>query len=217
MHFSAPLLALTVAAVATVAQTSAQSCPPAGFTSKLNLNPSVYFAGAGFTLKMVTVGNPAPVFCDFGELSHTTNATDGTIRPRVVISSNSVSVSGPRTGLALNGKIPDPKKPGQTMLSLGPNNIPYWVIEAGSFEDLLAGKTTFTSEKYDWVITATGGPPTTKTAGGCLPPAGMALRIVSTKPKVSAEVETKLLALAKSKGYDVSALVTIPHEGCTYK
>jgi lipocalin len=216
------------------------SCPPAGFDSKQNgFNPIKFFDGRWFSLKQLPVSSQPQdefycvntnydierkFFCKiFG--------CDETVI-RVSTASKKGSINGKVKRDNSNGIIKNPALP--TQVSIGarfsPSTFyfPYWVVEAGSYSELLAGKLTFRSEQYEWAIISSGAPQN-QTKNGCLPlyeylnPRGLVrlsnpsgVWLYSRQPIVSKEIYFRIEALAAAKGFDISALKTVVQEGCTY-
>ncbi|KAJ0391776.1 hypothetical protein ATCC90586_002933 [Pythium insidiosum] len=207
------------------------ACPPTGFTSKSVFNAAKYFDGRWYAIRQTPViYQPVnELFCVTADYKLETTSTCKVFRckdtvVRVDNAANVGGITGPRKKAGLNGVIKDASRPAEA--SVGPRFLPsflygsYWVIEAGSFDDLLAGKTQFTSDNYEWAI-ITGGKPEVSTPGGCLPGDGplngRGFWLFSRKPVVSSVESEKLVALAASKGLDVSALRPVVQDGCRYQ
>jgi lipocalin len=224
--------ALATIALATMTSNAgaAANCPPKDFQVKSILNPLEFFNGKWFPLKQLPViYQPVEDFyCVTAEykiektkLCQFRGCDD--IVVRVFNGANKGSVNGQRTTANLNGIIKDPAFPSKA--SVGPRFLPslfygpYWVVEAGSYSDLLEDKTSFDGENYEWAIISVGAPDVA-TQNGCLPGVGRlnpeGVWLFSRKAIVPAEVTEKLTALAASKGFDVTALKTVVHEGCSY-
>jgi lipocalin len=205
-----------VLAHSALAVSAEAACPPEGFTSKKDLNPSTYFSGVWYTLKQVRVAfQPVTnLYCVSGSLKLVEQ--DGKPELRILNGGSIGGVTGTRSTAQLNGTIPDLAVPSQALV--GPRQGAYWVIEAGTYASLLSGKSC-DSDNYEWAIVS-GGAPVAQSTNGCLPGVGptnaKGFWLLSRKPVVPQEVTDKITAVAAAKGYDVSALVTIPQEGCTY-
>ncbi|TMW65505.1 hypothetical protein Poli38472_008147 [Pythium oligandrum] len=223
---------VVVAASALVASASAQAttCPPADYRSKAVFNPAKYFDGRWYAIQQipVTYQPENELFCVTADYTIETTKLCQLFRcnetvVRVDNGANKDSVTGTRKTAGLNGLIKDLSKPAEA--SVGPRFLPslfygpYWVIEAGSYDELLADNTEFTSENYEWAI-ITVGAPEVKTSGGCLPGTGAfngeGFWLFSRKAVVSQDITDRLVKLAASKGLDVTALKIVPQEGCKY-
>jgi lipocalin len=215
------------------------ACPPAGFDSKQNgFNPIKFFDGRWFSLKQLPVSyQPEDEFYCVStnyeiekKIICKLFGCDETVI-RVSTASKKGSINGPVKSKSLNGIIKNSVLP--TRVSIGAPFIPsayyspYWVIEAGSYSDLLYGNsTTFEGDQYDWAIISSGAPETPAN-NGCLPaikylsPRGLhrlnpsGVWIYSRQPIVSKEIIFLIEVLAASKGFDVSILKTVVQEGCT--
>ena len=226
------VFAFALAAVAALAPSAqATSCPPQGFDAKQAFNPAKFFDGRWFPLKQLPVAYQPEdqLFCVSADYKiEKTNLCQlrgcDDIVVRVFNAANTGGVNGPRNSAQLNGVIKDPASPSKA--SVGPSFLPdlfygpYWVVEAGTYDDLLAGKQVFEGEKYEWAIISVGAP-TVERPNGCLPGTGSALDPrglwLFSRKAIVPEVNLKALeALAAAKGFDVSALKTVTHEGCTY-
>ncbi|GLD92283.1 hypothetical protein PINS_up000816 [Pythium insidiosum] len=209
---------------------NAAACPPAGFASKSGFNQAKFFDGRWYAIKQTpVVYQPVnELFCVTADYKLETTSVCKVFRCKDIVvridnAANVGGVNGSRKKAGLNGVIKDPFRPAEA--SVGPRFLPsflygsYWVIEAGSYDELLAGKTQFTTDNYEWAI-ITGGKADVPTAGGCLPGVGrlnaQGFWLFSRKPVVSDDVMEKLVALAASKGLDVSALQPVAQEGCKY-
>jgi len=226
------VFALALAAVATLAPSvQAASCPPQNFDSKQVFNPAKFFDGRWYPLMQLPVAyqRENDLFCvsaDYKIEKTTLCKLRGCddIVVRVFNAANSGGVNGPRSSAELNGVIKDPATPSKA--SVGPRFLPdilygpYWVVEAGTYDDLLAGKQVFEGDNYEWAIISVGAP-TVESRNGCLPGTGSAidprgLWLFSRKAIVPEANLKALRALATAKGFDVSALKTVIHNGCTY-
>jgi lipocalin len=216
------------------------ACPPGGFASKQNgFNPTKFFDGRWFSLKQLpnSFQPENQLYCV--SINYDIEKTkicklfgcDKTVI-RISTAAKLGSINGQVKSKRLNGITQISTLP--TQVSIGGRFMPsssyirYWVVEAGSYSDLLYGNsTTFEGEQYEWAIISSGAP-TKQTNSGCLPamiyfsllplqrwnPCGV--WIYSRQPIVSEEIISRLVALTAAKGFDVSALRTVVQEGCTY-
>jgi lipocalin len=202
------------------------SCPPAGFKSKPGgINISKFFSGRWYSLKQLpSFFQPEDEFYCVNTNYQIQLKSDCKMplcdRDKIYIftAGSSESINGTVNAKGLIGLIKTSAK--LSLLARTPIYLPYWVIEAGTYSDLLSGKSTYESDQYEWAIISSG-PPEVRTNNGCLPatqgfnPSG--LWLYSRKPNVSEEIMSRLEALAAAKGFDVSALKAVVQEGCTYK
>jgi lipocalin len=235
----ARIISFAILAISTLCTVQA-ACPPAGFDSKQNaFNPTKFFDGRWFSLKQLPVYYQPKdeLYCvstnyeiekkNFCKLFR----CDETVI-RVSTASKKGSINGPVKSKSLNGIIKNSALPARVSIGAPFNPsfcyLPYWVIETGSYSDLLYGNSTnFEGEQYEWAIISSGTPQTPAN-NGCLPaikylsPRGLnrlnpsGVWIYSRQPIVSEEIISRLVALTASKGFDVSYLKTVVQEGCTY-
>lgn len=114
----------------------------------------------------------------------------------------------PRGGAGLCARIPDSSNPAK--LAVAPFFLPtflagpYWVLAYNE------------EEGYALI---SGGQPTIKTDNGCKTGTGInnsGLWIFTREAFPAAGLVEKVRGLAAAQGFDLSVLVDIRHEGCTY-
>ena len=107
--------------------------------------------------------------------------------------------------------IPDHNDPSK--LAVGPCNIPhflfgpYWVVAAGPSLD-----------NYQWALVS-GGQPTIETPYGCktgVGENGSGLWVLSRTPVAPEDQVDQVLTIAKQAGFDITVLLPVTQEGCTY-
>jgi lipocalin len=199
------------------------ACPPATFQSKPGgINPINFFSGRWYSLKQLPSSFQPEnefycvntkyylklksfcnmIFCDRNRIEMLTASRNESIK-------STVKVKGSMGLIETSAKL--------SLVRPYPTYLPYWVIEAGTYSDLLSGNLTFEGYQYEWAIVSSGIPKF-ETENGCLPatqglnPSG--LWLYSRRPKVTKEIMSRLEALAAAKGFDVSALKTVVQEGC---
>ncbi|GLD92292.1 hypothetical protein PINS_up000825 [Pythium insidiosum] len=222
-----PALLLVLAQAAAPALSTA--CPPSSFASKPNFNPATYFVGRWYSLYQIPLTfQPLDSFyCvtanyEIEGAQQQQQPTQTTVRVRNA--SNRGGVNGPRSETTLRAVIKDPSKPSQA--AVGPPFIPperygpYWVVEAGTYDELLAGKiNNCPGDDYEWAI-VTGGVPGVNSNDACVPGTGetnsKGFWLLSRVAVVPRDATDKLLELASSKGLDVLALQRVVQDGCTY-
>lgn len=94
---------------------------------------------------------------------------------------------------------------------------PYWVVAAGDLS-CIGADCNQPEGDYEWAFVS-GGQPTHKTSGGCIPGTGVndSGMWIFTKNNVRDEkVINAILDVVKAKGYDVSYLNDVQQEGCKY-
>ena len=133
-------------------------------------------------------------------------------------------VGGERVYKNLYGVVVDPENPAKISLGLPilPPVLggPYWIIEAGTYVDLLKGKMTFNdSSTYEWALVS-GGDPRFPSNGRCMtgiPGEGHhGFWFLSVNPTPKEGVLSALDNLARLHGYDTTVMVPVQHEGCIY-
>ncbi|KAJ0406873.1 hypothetical protein ATCC90586_002903 [Pythium insidiosum] len=223
------LSASLLLAACSAAEPSA-SCPPPDFTSKAVFNPATYFVGRWYSLYQIPLNfqPPESFFCVTAnyeiEGTQQQQQQPNTTTVRVTNASNRGGIDGPRSQTTLRGIVKDPSKPSQAVV--GPPFVPperygpYWVVEAGTYDELVSAKTNnCADDAYEWAI-VTGGPPTVSSNDACVPGSGASnskgFWLLSRVAVVPGEATDKLRALAASKGLDVSALQPVVQNGCTY-
>jgi lipocalin len=221
------LAALTATVVLGVTNAT---CPPANFQSKQTLNPAKFFEGRWYALAQVPVKFQEEnlFYCISANykiqktaLCQLTGCDDEIVK--ILNTANSDSVKGDQLIANLNGYIPNAKAPSKALVgpTFLPSNLygPYWVIEAGTYADLIEGKPSFEGEDYEWALISSGEPKI-ETSGGCITGQGVedpkGIWLFSRQPIVSKEIYEKALAFVASKGFDVNALKKVIHEGCQY-
>ena len=111
--------------------------------------------------------------------------------------------------------MPNYTEPGK--LSVGPCALPSWVPGArGPYWVVAAGPS---SSDYEWALIS-GGQPTKEAPGGCQTGSGINDSGLWIFLRSKARDEAKLAMvrqIAAQKGFDLSVLGNVTHEGCTYK
>lgn len=203
-------------------------CPPPDFHSKTVFNPEKYFNGTWYSIVQLEVAYQplSGFFCTSAtytlEKTWWCSLTGCDDKIVVVNNRGTTGLNGPINQVTLQG-IPSKEFPSQA--KVGPRFLPsvlygpYWIIEAGTFDDLLNDR-ALTSEKYEWSLVS-GGPPTLAMGNGCLPGIGnknyKGLWFLSRNPEPSAEGIEKVIALAHAKGFDTTTWKPVVQKGCTYK
>merc|ERR1712100_696034 len=93
----------------------------------------------------------------------------------------------------------------------------YWVVAAGDLS-CIGADCAQPEGDYEWAFVS-GGQPTHKTSGGCIPGTGVndSGMWIFTKNNVRDEkVLSAIRAVATAKGYDVNYLNDVTQEGCKY-
>ena len=124
---------------------------------------------------------------------------------------NKNATNGPVKGGCLCAIIPDITVPSK--LAVGPCFLPkflygpYWVVAAGP-----------SSDNYEWALVS-GGQPTVNTGNGCVTGEGenaSGLWIFS-RTQVAPPQQVELVReIAKHDGFDISVLIPVQQEGCSY-
>ena len=219
-RFSLAALLSVAAFSATSASASTGSCPPANFQTKQNFSPQDYFTKKWYGVAQQPVKNQEEDLLNC--ITATYQIEGETVK--VYNTARRGGVNGPLVDVNLVAKTPDAAVPSKAVV--GFPGFPfadslYWVVEAGSFGDLLNGKTTFEGTQYDWALVSAGAPEV-DTGAGCVPGVGtknntQGFWLLSSKPLLSAEESSKLADLVKAKGFDRSYLLPVAHEGCKYE
>ncbi len=229
--FMAALCAATTSTDDAMTPPTSPVCPPANFSSKKDFNPVKYFDGRWFSLIQMPVAyQPLDIFfctnANYKLLPTPECEVAGCDDKYVDIInlSRRGSIYGNSSRVNLRGFIPDPSVPSKAIVGQPglPSSFygPYWVIEAGSYADLLEDPTQhFTGDNYEWVLIS-GAAPEVATENGCLPGVGPkntnGLWILSRESVVSDEIFNKVVQAAKSKGFDVTAMKPVAQKGCSY-
>ena len=133
-------------------------------------------------------------------------------------------MNGPITQATLLG-LPDANEAAKA--KVGPTFLPsfvygaYWIIEAGTFENLEDGTyASSTDDQYDWALIS-GGPPKVETPHGCSPGTGEnnynGLWMFSRDPLPASGVSDKIERIAAEKGFDITLWEPIVQEGCIFE
>lgn len=210
------------------------SCPPAGFKTKRNFQVLNYIKKSWYPLKQLAVRfqQPESFYCVRAQYSLDTKRNwwcflfrvcDRT-RINVLNQGRLGSVDGKETQAKLKGIAMNPHDASKLKVAprFLPTNLlggPYWVIEAGSYAELLDQNKTsgFTSTDYEWAI-ITGGEPKLESNGKCVTGTGdrnsNGIWLFSSNPDPPAGVLEKLEQLAQQHGIDTSVLLPVTQDSC---
>jgi hypothetical protein len=207
-------------------------CPPDGFGALENFDVNSYVSARWYIQKQIPVSyQPLDefycvtadysidkrfcLFCNFGVVIAISN------RAR----KNSVTGTpqgGPSRFFRGIVRRPNRKEAKVTVSAFGAQFLPrsnYWVVAAGTYQDVLQNITS-TGTKYEWAI-ITGGSPTKEGAKGkCLPDPGFAdflgMWMFTRDAVPSAAVIAAIERYADSMGLDTTAWLPVKQEGCVY-
>lgn len=234
------LFALTIALLA-----SCQTCPPPGFDALANVDLESYISAPWYVQQQMPLvyQQRNSLYCVRAEYEplHPDDILDGVL---VKNYANEGRVNGPAMGTSGSGSsasfpqitaiIPDRSQPSKLRVGFGfgglrlPDNDffkgDYWIVAAGNDKNIAAGAEGFPG--YDWAIIS-GGPPTTRSNGACRTGSrvslfarfqtnNIGLWLFSRKPVDPANT-AKMRSVASSLGFDLSVLVDVVQEGCTYE
>jgi lipocalin len=198
------------------------TCPPYKFESKPGgINPTKFFAGRWYSLKQLPSSFQPENEFYCANINYTLRLKS--FCKMAYCNRNRIHMRTTSRNESINGKLNVKNTLGliesSARLSLVRPSFPlsYWVVETGSYRDLLSGNLTYGCDQYDWAIVSSGIPEM-ETQNGCLPPVthGSGLWLYSRQPTVTEEIMSRLEAMAASKGFDVSALKSVVQEGCSY-
>ena len=211
------------------------ACPPTGFSTKQNFEPTTYITKTWYSLKQLEVQfqEEDSFYCVRAQYTLDTKKNwwcrlffmCDRLRIKVNNRGRIGSVDGPVDEANLYAFIKDSSEPSK--LRVGPRilppiiNGPYWVLEAGTYAELLSGTNEFESTDYEWALIS-GGPPTIESNGKCTPGIpGPETRngfwYFSSNPVPPEGVMEALDTLAsETYGIDISLLRPVVQEGCTH-
>lgn len=216
-------------------------CPPKDLGTKSTLDLTSFITDRWYAVKQkpVTFQPEETFFCVYAEYTLVEKSKPWYCRfaskakkckgltVQVYNYGNDDKVNGNITDVRLVAKVPDPVN-APAKLKVGPKFLPdflkgsYWVLEAGSYDELLNNKTVFTSTDYEWAIISGGALngenyDDGEYKGKCSPKAKSdGLWMFSRQAIPPLGVMEKIDALAKSKGIDTSVWKEVKHKGCNY-
>eukprot|EP00581_Thalassiosira_minuscula_P007777 CAMPEP_0183702262 /NCGR_PEP_ID=MMETSP0737-20130205/423_1 /TAXON_ID=385413 /ORGANISM="Thalassiosira miniscula, Strain CCMP1093" /LENGTH=244 /DNA_ID=CAMNT_0025928839 /DNA_START=25 /DNA_END=759 /DNA_ORIENTATION=+ len=209
-------------------------CPPARYAPKSSFDPTSYISKPWYSVKQlpVTFQGTGTFSCTRANYTQITGKDFGCIisfscnklRISVENQSRTGGVDGTVNNAQLYGLVADPAIPSQLTVTppflptwlFGPN---YWVLDAGTYSDLLDEERDPESTKYEWALIS-GGPAGTVSNGKCITGEGPfnsnGFWYFSSQPVPPTGVIEKLDELAESYGIDISVLLPVNQEGCVY-
>ena len=96
---------------------------------------------------------------------------------------------------------------------------PYWIIGAGKYGGISSGSSSEGTHKYEWALVSGGAPEQVGENGKCKTGSGVneaGLWILTRDPIVEKSVIDKVRSFASEKGFDLTVLNPVVHEGCDY-
>lgn len=209
-------------------------CPPPKFATKQNFHVLNYIKNSWYPLKQLPVRfqREDSFYCVRAQYTLDTKRNwwcfifrkCDRIRIKVFNQGRIGGIDGKVTEANLYGIAMDRNDPAKLKVApkFLPTNIfggPYWVLEAGTYSELLQSDKTsgFTSTQYDWAI-ITGGAPKIPSNGKCVTGTGdtntNGIWLFSRQPIPPAGTVEKLETIAQVNGIDTSVLLPVTQEGC---
>jgi len=212
-----------------------KTCPPPGFDALQEFDFDEYISAAWYVAKQIPVAyQPVDsLFCVRAEYipddSFCLFCND---KPRVVINNSAAreSATGEQIGgdpsTTFRGIVRHPDtEPAKVSVGFLPDllvwDATYWVVAAGTYEELVPETTDSSTSDIDWAIVLGGAPKKEGANGKCLPDPGLlnfnGFWLFVRTPDVSSEVVAAMEAYARDElGLDTSVLLDVVQDGCTY-
>eukprot|EP00581_Thalassiosira_minuscula_P014109 CAMPEP_0183720716 /NCGR_PEP_ID=MMETSP0737-20130205/13250_1 /TAXON_ID=385413 /ORGANISM="Thalassiosira miniscula, Strain CCMP1093" /LENGTH=250 /DNA_ID=CAMNT_0025950631 /DNA_START=42 /DNA_END=794 /DNA_ORIENTATION=- len=209
-------------------------CPPADYAPKSSFDAAEYISKPWYSLKQlpVTFQGTNTFSCTRAKYTEITGKdflciisfSCNKLRITVENQSRTGGVGGTVNNAQLYAVNEDPAIPSQ--LTVTPSFLPtwlfgpnYWVLDAGTYSDLLGEERDPESTEYEWALIS-GGPAGTASNGKCITGAGPlnnnGFWYFSSQPVPPTGVIEKLDEKAESYGIDISVLLPVTQEGCVY-
>jgi lipocalin len=194
-------------------------CPPPQFGILHHFDFRQFFNGAWYALKQQPVMYQPlhTFFCTKATYSVEPNGNVNVWNYATKDSVNGEKTTANLRAFIPDGSVPNKAKVGQPLL---PTFLygDYWVIEAGSYNELEHGKLSGFGTTYEWAIIS--GPGDVPSNGKCVSGLGefntKGFWLFSRNPVPPAAITEKIEAVAAAKGLDTSVLKPIVQAGCTY-
>lgn len=213
----------------TQASKKCNSCPPKDLDAKKDLCLTSFISAPWYAVKQMPVRyQPLESFyCVKAEytLKKKPWYQIGSTLNLKVENYATTGVNGKVRGGELSAKVRDPKNTA-SKLKVGPKFLPtiaygdYWVMAAGTYEDVLAKSTTpFAGTTYEWAIIS-GGAPKNSSNGKCITGTGTngsGFWMFTRDPLPPVGVIEAVEQVASNLGYDVSQWKLVEQKGCTYQ
>lgn len=213
------------------------TCPPANFSTKSDFNLGNYIKHRWYALKQLPVvfQPPKSLYCVRAQYSLDTQdnwwckifKVCDRVRINVLNEGRNGGIHGKLIQANLYGIVMDTNDPAR--LKIGPKGIPinlfggpYWVVEAATYHEVLAGQTKgFTSTDYDWALIVGGELKVDSGSNGkCITGKGRTnskgIWILSREPVPPAGVLEKLEQIAEIHGIDTSTFLPVTQQGCDF-
>ena len=201
------------------------NCPPEGFDSMDSLDLQSFISERWYSIKQkeVIYQPLSQFYCVFAEYAILDDFCLSCFgRPQISVYNQALrgSTSGTKNFVNFKAIVTFPNShPARAFV--GPRFLPiglfpftnYWVVDAGTDQDILDGKEN-TGTQYDWAIITTGSPNREGNDEKCYTSGGM--WIFSRSPTPPQNVVDAIEARATSLGLDVSQLLPVEHDSCTY-
>jgi lipocalin len=213
----------------------AAQCPPVGFDAKKNFNSTKYIGDRWYSLKELPVFYlpVSRLYCVFADYGVDTRKSPscflfgrvvGCRDPPAISIFNSArdqSTTGKVVSGNLKGTIPDAKNE-PAKIYVGLQNQPnflrrgtnYWVVAAGTYNELPGLATEADSPIYQWAIITAGSPGQVGNNGRCYSRGGV--WFFSREPTAPDGALAAIENIAIGLGLDTSSLKPVTQQGCTY-
>lgn len=145
-------------------------------------------------------------------------------RPKITVFNRALrnSVTGSETSVNFRAIVSRPRRhPARALVAprflpigLFPYLSNYWVIDAGTYDDIVNNVPRPSGPPYEWAIITTGRPRDEGNSSYCYTESGMWM--FARDPNPSEEIQTAIRARATDLGLDVTQWVAVEHDGCVY-
>jgi lipocalin len=210
--------------------TTAQQCPPSNFDAVDTLDINGFIDKRWYSIKQIVVPYQplSQFYCVTAQYGlKTTQSIYCRLfgckdRPTITVfnSARRRDVKGRVTSIRFEATVTDPANEpakAQVVPTFFPNFLRngsnYWIVAAGTWEDLAGVDLTVSGRAYDWAIITTGQPES-KGTDGCYSDGGMWL--FSKVPNPADVAVDAIEVIAKDLGLDTSKWLPVEHDGCTY-
>lgn len=200
------------------------SCPPDGFDSLNEFDIGNFISARWYSIQQKeTWYQPASeLYCVYAEYALDDSCPFCFGRPTVSAyhSARSGGITGSERNITLKALVPFPERhPARACVSreyfplvLVPNaNL--WIIDAGTYIDVVNNNPSYSGTPYEWAIITTG-PPSREGANGTCYTRGMWM--ITRDPDPLQEAIDAIRERAFDLGLDVSQWLSVVQSGCVY-
>ncbi len=202
-----------------------RNCPPDGFDSLNEFDFEEFISARWYSIeqKEVLYQPLSQFYCVYADYELADFCPFCLGRPKITVfnSARKGSVTGEVRSVNFRAVVPFPRRH-PARANVGPRFLPlglsrstnYWVVDAGSYDDILVDEPRPSGVPYEWAIITTGRPNREGDDGNCYTRGGMWIFARNSEPGPA--VIEAVRNRATELGLDVSQLLPVEHVGCVY-